>query len=170
MTDPLATGRTYRIGSGNIVVTATSSLHDTTIRFGAVSGTVFFDPTAPTGATAQIKVDMRTFDAGDPMKNWKLKNDVRADEFPTATFTLERLDGVKTNDDGTLTAAARGVIGWRGKQTTVTVAGSAAVDKSGMRAQGTFLLDVTLLGMATPKVLMFRVDPVVRVAVDFIAS
>jgi polyisoprenoid-binding protein YceI len=63
-----------------VVVHARSSVHDTDARWTKLSGLVTVDPADPgAGAEARVTVDMREFDAGDRMKNWKLRGDLEPD-------------------------------------------------------------------------------------------
>ena len=65
-----------------------SSVHDTTTVWDKVSGNIDADPDAIETAKATFTVDMTSFDAGDWLKNRKLRKDFDMDAHPTATFTL----------------------------------------------------------------------------------
>ena len=52
---------------------------------------------------------MTAFDAGDWLKNRKLRKDFELDGHPTATFTLERVSDV-VRDGAKFTAKAEGVL------------------------------------------------------------
>jgi len=149
-----------------VVVRARSSVHDTDTTWSRVSGTIEVDPDAPaTGATARLVVDMREFDAGDRLKNWKVKGDLEPDKYPEAVFTLARLERVTGGGAGKWDAAAAGAIEWRGRRAEVVASGSAVITPVAVSATARFELNVTHLGVKPPKVLMFKVDEVVSVEV-----
>jgi polyisoprenoid-binding protein YceI len=150
-----------------VVVKARSSIHDTTCVWSELSGTIDFDPAKPEAAAAEITVDMRVFDAGDRLKNWKLKGDLQ----PKAVFRLSRLDGV-TSATGSeaLSATAVGAIDWRGKTAEIRASGSATVTGTKIDAKCTFELNVRHLGVEPPKILMFKVDEIVAVSVELSAN
>ncbi|MGH6871324.1 MAG: YceI family protein [Rhizomicrobium sp.] len=72
-------------------------------RFGAVSGTLAFDPAAPEKSTLAATVDMTNIDTHVDELDKELRDNVfKAAKFPTATFTVTKI--VKTGDDtGTAT-------------------------------------------------------------------
>jgi polyisoprenoid-binding protein YceI len=150
-----------------IVVHARSSVHDTDARWTRLSGLVTVDPTAPgQGAEARVVVDMREFDAGDRMKNWKLRGDIEPDKYPEAVFTLSRLEDVRAGGAAErFEAAALGSIAWRGKVAQVKATGGALITDGRISATCKFELNVTHLGVKPPKLLMFKVDEVVLVEV-----
>ena len=63
----------YAISSGKLTVKARSRVHDTTTVWDKVSGDVDADPDAIEQAKATFSVDMTSFDAGDFLKNRKLR-------------------------------------------------------------------------------------------------
>jgi len=159
---------TYKLNGGSAVeVKARSSIHDTTTRWETVSGTVTADAEtlAETGASAAIAVDMTAFDAGDWLKNRKLKKDLDVANHPRAEFELFALTDVVRAEDGSFSAKAAGVLRWRGREASVEATGSGRFDGDRLEATAKFDLDVTTLGVKPPKVLMFKVEPVVSVEV-----
>lgn len=159
-------------GRSQILVRARSSIHDTNTTFSKISGRVEADGDTleETGATASFSVDMGAFDAGDWLKNRKLKKDMDPGRYPTATFELTELRDVKREDDGSFVARAVGTLAWRGRSLTVEVAGKGTLDDSGIDATGTFDLDIRELGMEPPKILMFKVEPEVTIEVTLRAT
>lgn len=158
---------TYKVVGGHVRVTARSSLHDTRTVWSRVEGTLEVDPDAPEAEPrAEIRVDMRELDTGDRLKNWKLKSDLAPDRYPTATFTLRRLENVRRENGGGFRADAVGLLAWRGRDTEVRLSGRGRLDASAVEAEGRFELDVRHLGVEPPKILMFRVEPVVEVEVQ----
>ncbi len=157
----------YAVGAGStLVVRARSSLHDTRTVWSAVSGEVTADPAtlATAGATASFTVDMTRFDAGDFLKNRKLRKDFELEDHPQATFTLTGLRDV-VDDGGRFRATATGVLRWRGREVELTVAGEGTLDASRLAATGRVELDIRTLGLTAPRFLMFKMEDVVTVEV-----
>ncbi|MBA3540692.1 MAG: YceI family protein [Deltaproteobacteria bacterium] len=158
----------YRIDSGTLTVKARSKLHDTTTVWSKLSGTAEADPDtlATAGATATFTIDMTTFDAGDWLKNRKLKSDFALDKHPTATFELRAVrDVVGGSGTPTFTATAEGVLRWRGKEVVLVLAGRGTLDRVTLAAAATFELDITQLGLTAPRFLMIKMEDVVSVDV-----
>ncbi len=157
---------TYRIDGGTLVVKATSKLHDTTTTWNKVTGTVTADPETlgSVGATASFDVDMTVFDAGDWLRNRKLRGDFALDDHPRATFELRSLrEVVRTGP--TFTATAEGVIKWRGKEAMVTMKGQGKLDDASVEASATFDFDIRKLGMTAPRFLVIKMSDEVTIEV-----
>ncbi len=148
---------------------ARTAAHDTKTRFAKLEGTIDFDADDTKSARADLTLDMRVFDAGDRLKNWKLKTDLEPDQYPTATFTLARFLDIHEVTAGQYTATALGQLAWRDATPMVKVKGVASVDRRSIDARASFELDVRDLGIAPPRFLMFRVEDVVRVQVSLFA-
>ncbi|HPH69573.1 MAG TPA: YceI family protein [Kofleriaceae bacterium] len=157
----------YVIGNGSqLSVKARSSVHDTVTVWNKVTGTLTADveTLATAGAEAAATVDMTEFDAGDWLKNRKLRKDYDMDAHPRATFELSNLSNVVRTGQ-TFTATAHGVLGWRGKRVNVAIAGKGTLSATAFDATGTFELDIRNLGLQAPKVLMFKVQDEVTVEI-----
>jgi polyisoprenoid-binding protein YceI len=157
----------YRVDSGKLTVKARSKVHDTTTVWSKVSGTVEADAEtlSTKGATATFTVDMTAFDAGDWLKNRKLRNDFDMDSHPVATFELRSVrDVVRTGP--TFTATAEGAIKWRGKEVLVELKGHGKLDDVGVEATATFPLDIKRLGLQPPRFLMFKMEDEVLIDVS----
>lgn len=155
----------YQILAGKLTVRARSKLHDTTTVWDRISGDVEADAEtlATAGAQATFRVDMTACDAGDWLKNRKLRKDFDLAGHPEATFELRALrDVVRTG--ATFTAAADGVLRWRGKEVALTLAGRGQLDAGALEASATFELDIRKLGLAAPRFLMIKMDD--EVAID----
>lgn len=159
----------YKLQRGLVEVKARSTVHDTTTKFEKLDGTIDFDPDATKNARAEIAVDMRVFDAGDRLKNWKLKSDLEPDKHPTAGFTLNQFTDIHEVTAGNYTATAVGQLRWRGQVANITVKGTARVDRRSIEATASFDLNVRDLGVTPPKILMFKVEDVVTVQVSLLA-
>jgi polyisoprenoid-binding protein YceI len=156
----------YQVTAGKLTVRARSKIHDTTTVWDRITGDVEADPDtlATAGAVASFRVDMTSFDAGDWLKNRKLRKDFDLEGHPTATFELRTLRDVR-RDGPTFTATAEGVLRWRGKEVALTLAGTGRLDGAGLEASATFELDIRSLGLSAPRFLMFKVEDEVAIEV-----
>ena len=154
----------YAIASGKLTVKARSSVHDTTTTWDKLSGDVDADPDAIEAAKATFTVDMTAFDAGDWLRNRKLRKDFEMDANPRATFTLQRVSDVQ-RDGAKFTAKAYGVLRWRGKEVPLELAGSGTLDKERVAASATFELDIRKLGLSPPRFFVFKMEDEVTVSV-----
>lgn len=158
----------YAIGArSSLVVTATSKVHDTKTTWSVVRGDVEADPAtlATAGATATFTVDMTQFDAGDWLKNRKLKKDFDLEGHPQATFRLTAVRDVIPDAAGGFTATAEGVLEWRGKSVPLVIAGKGTLDDQRLSATGRFELDIKKLGLSAPRFLMIKMADEVAVEV-----
>ena len=155
----------YRVDAGKLTVQARSKLHDTTTVWDKVSGDVEADANAIEAARATFAVDMTSFDAGDWLKNRKLKKDFDMEAHPKATFELRSVKDV-VRDGAKFTATAEGVLRWRGKEVVLTLAGRGTVDDVRVEATATFELDIKKLGLAAPRFLMIKMEDEVSVEVS----
>ncbi len=157
----------YTVGAGSkLVVKARSSVHDTTTTWDTISAEVDADPDtlATAGAKATFTVDMTSFDAGDWLKNRKLKKDFEMEAHPKAVFELTAVKDV-VRDGAEFTATAEGVLKWRGKEVPLVVQGKGTLDGGRLAASGRFELDIRKLGLEAPRFLMFKMEDVVAVDV-----
>jgi polyisoprenoid-binding protein YceI len=158
----------YRVSSGTLTVQARSRVHDTTTVWSKLAGEIEADPEtlATAGATARFEVDMTAFDAGDFLKNRKLRKDFDLANHPTARFELAAVTAV-VRDGPTFSATARGMLTWRGRSVELVLAGQGKLDDMAVTASATFELDIRTLGLSAPRFLMFKVEDEVTVAVKF---
>lgn len=155
----------YGVRAGKLTVQARSKLHDTTTVWDKVSGEVEADAANIENARATFAVDMTSFDAGDWLKNRKLKKDFDMDAHPTATFELRGVKDV-VRDGAKFTATAEGVLRWRGKEVVLTLAGRGTLDDVNVDAAATFELDIKKLGLSAPRFLMIKMEDEVSVEVS----
>lgn len=163
----------YRIERGTLTVKAKSRLHDTTTVWSVVRGEVEADADtlATAGAVATFTVDMTQFDAGDWLKNKKLRSDFEMDKHPEARFALQKVrDVVREGGSNAFTAIAEGMLAWRGREVTLTITGKGTLDANGVAASASFPLDIRTLGMKAPRFLMFKMEDEVMVEVAFAGS
>ncbi len=150
--------------SGTLTVKARSSVHDTTTVWDKITGNVEADPDAIERATATFTVDMTSFDAGDWIKNRKLRKDFDLEQHATATFVLERVSDVVRDGDA-FTAKAEGRLRWRGKDVVLKLAGRGTLDRTRVEATATFELDIRTLGLSAPRFFVFKMEDQVTVDV-----
>ena len=155
----------YAINGGKLTVKARSSVHDTTTVWDKVTGDVDASADAIEKATATFSVDMTKFDAGDFIKNRKIRKDFDMDAHPTATFALHRVSDVK-RDGNRFTAKAEGTLRWRGKEVPLVLAGSGSLDDKQVEARATFELDIRKLGLSAPRFFVFKMEDEVTVEVS----
>jgi polyisoprenoid-binding protein YceI len=161
----------YRVESGSsLVVRARSSIHDTDTKFSKVTGTVEADPDTleSAGAKATFTVEMAAFDAGDFLKNRKLKKDLELASYPTAEFELTGLRDVNRNGDS-FEAVAIGTIRYRGREKIMEIRGTGTMTGDVIEATGSFDMDIRDFGMKPPKILMFKVEPEVTIDIALVA-
>ena len=161
----------YRIdgAASGVVVEARSSIHDSRTTWSGVAGTIEADPADLVGATAAITIDMTRHDAGDFLRNRKLRKDLHVDRYPSARFRLVRLRDVSRRGGDAFSAAADGVIEWHDRQVEVSAAGEGTVTSDRIAATARFEIDVRALGVEPPRFLMFKVEEVVAVTVTLLA-
>ena len=155
----------YRIDGGKLTVQARSKIHDVRTVWDKITGQVDADPDAIEKAGAMVTVDMTAADAGDWLKNRKLKSDFELEAHPRATFELGAVKDV-VREGQRFTATAEGVLRWRGKEVALSIAGRGMVDAARVEATATFDLDIRTLGLVAPRVLMIKMDDVVSVEVS----
>jgi polyisoprenoid-binding protein YceI len=156
----------YEVTAGRLTVRARSRIHDTTTVWDRIAGEVEADPDtlATAGAAASFRVDMTSFDAGDWLRNRKLRKDFDLAGHPSATFELRTLRDVR-RDGPTFTATAEGVLRWRGKEVALTLDGKGTLDERGLEATATFELDIRKLGLSAPRFLMLKMEDEVAIEV-----
>ncbi len=155
----------YSVTAGKLSVKARSRVHDTTTVWDKVTGEVDADPDAIEKAKASFAVDMTSFDAGDWLKNRKLRKDFDMDDHPRATFELRGVSEV-VRDGAKFTAKAEGVLRWRGNELVLVLAGQGTLERDRLEASATFELDIRKLGLQPPKFFVFKMEDEVTVEVS----
>jgi len=145
-------------------VQARSRVHDVSTTWSKITSEVDADPDAVEAAKATFTVDMTAFDAGDWLKNRKLRKDFALDEHPSATFTLDRVSGV-VREGAKFEAKAEGTLRWRGKSVPLKLSGRGSLDANQLTATATFELDIKLLGLQAPKFFIVKMEDIVTVSV-----
>jgi polyisoprenoid-binding protein YceI len=161
----------YKIDSqsSKLVVTARSSVHNTDTSWRGITGTIEAPLDNLEATKATIEVDMTTADAGDWLKNRKLRKDMDFDKYPRASLKVERLSDVQ-QDGSQVSATLHGTLSWRGKSMAIEAKGSGTLSESDLSASGSFELNVTQLGITPPKVLMIKIEDVVGCQVELSAK
>jgi polyisoprenoid-binding protein YceI len=150
--------------TGSMKVQARSRVHDVSTTWSKITAEVDADPDAVEAAKATFTVDMTQFDAGDWLKNRKLRKDFALDDHPTATFTLDRVSDV-VRDGAKFEAKAEGTLRWRGKTVPLKLSGRGSLDAAKLSASASFELDIKLLGLQAPKFFIVKMEDVVTVEV-----
>ncbi len=153
----------YTIDSkaSKLVVTARSSVHDTDCLWTGITGSIDADLGQLEGTQAEVSVDMTTADAGDWLKNRKMRKDMDFERHPKATIQIDSLSNVQADGDK-VSATLEGTLSWRGKSISVSVRGEGKLDDNELRAEGKFDLDITQLGIKPPKILMIKIGDIVN--------
>lgn len=157
----------YQIGAGSqLRVTARSKVHDSSTVWDTITGEVEAEAAtlATAGAKARFVVDLAKFDAGDWLKNRKLRKDYDLDHDAQAELELTGLDDVVADGDR-FRATARGLLRWRGKEVVLAIAGDGRLTGDRLEATGRFELDIRTLGLTAPRFLMFKVEDAVAIEV-----
>jgi hypothetical protein len=158
----------YRVHKGLLTVTAEGS--DTVVRFDKMAGSIELDPEDPPAKVkGELSVDLRSFDAGDRFKNWKIESELGAEQHPTAELTLARLEGVTEESPGKFRGRGRAQIRWRGKRVDVTCRGHGLVSRRELEVRATFELSVRELGLPPASFLLFRSGDALKVDVVVVA-
>jgi polyisoprenoid-binding protein YceI len=155
----------FAVNAGKLTVKARSRVHDTTTVWDKVTGDVDADPDAIEAARATFSVDMTAFDAGDWLKNRKLRKDFDMDAHPRATFELREVSEV-VRDGAKFQAKAKGVLRWRGKDVELVLTGTGMLDRERLEAAATFQLDIRKLGLSAPKFFVIKMEDEVTVEVS----
>lgn len=160
----------YTIDSqtSKLVVTARSSVHNTDTEWRGIKGAINADLSSLASIAGDISVDMTTADAGDWLKNRKLRKDMDFAKHPKATVQIDRLEDI-SQEGAKVSATLHGTLHWRSKSVPIVVSGSGTLSDTELHAQGNFELDMTKLGITPPKVLMIKVEDVVHCKVDIVA-
>lgn len=154
-----------------MVVRARSRIHDTTTTWSSIAGEIHADPSTldSHGARATFTVDMSAFDAGDFLKNRKLKKDLDVAHHPQATFEVTGIRDIAHSMNDQFKATVTGALRWRGRAVELSIAGVGTMNRDRIDARGTFDLDVRSLGVTPPRFLMFKVEDEVTVEVTLSA-
>ena len=144
-----------------LVVMARSKVHDTTLVWTGVRGSIEADLSDLSATRSDITVDMSTGDAGDWVKNRKLRKELNFEKNPSASFALESIGDLQHTGDS-VSATLKGKLSWRGKTIDVSVQTQGTLNESSLVVSGKFDIDMTLLGIKAPKVLMIKIDDVVN--------
>lgn len=126
-------------GVNNAVFKLDAPLEAITGSASGVSGTISFDPAAPTGARGKIVVASASLHVPNPMMKEHLHGDqwLNVAKFPEITFEAKELKNVKTKDHDT-TADIHGTFTLHGvsKEVTVPARLTYLKDKLGARTNG----------------------------------
>src|SRR5690606_13688149 len=127
-----------RIERGRVLVTARSSIHDARTERSVVTGIAEVVPAeVAVDPRLAVEVDMTRFDAGDLLRNRKVRKDREVDRHHLARVTLGGLEEVTTTADG-FAARVRGHLAWHDRSIEVVARGNGRLDGHGFQASATF--------------------------------
>lgn len=165
----------YRIVSerSEVVIDATSNVHPIHNRARGIEGFVELELRADdsvdlaAGAAAELVLAVDRLSGSNPLETRELRRRIDARRFPAITGRLDELGAAA--EAGAY--RARGEVTFRGvtrpaeDEIRVTSEGNGA-----LRIEGAHEFDIREFGMEPPRILMLRVDPVVRVRIDLVAE
>lgn len=165
----------YRIvaESSEVLIDARSNVHPIHQRARGVEGVVDLairdDGSVDTAAatTAEIALATDRLQARNPLETRELRRRIDARRYPVITG---RLDGLRATDTAG-TYVAHGIVTFRGTERPAEDEIRVTCDAAGaLHIEGTHEFDIRTFGMEPPRVLMMRVEPVVRVRIDLVAE
>lgn len=156
-----------------VLIDATSNVHPIHHRARGIAGFVDLElrddgsVDLAAGAAAELVLAVDRLEGSNPLENRELRRRIDARRFPVITG---RLDELRENGDAG-NYVARGDVTFRGvtrqaeDEIRVTSPGAGA-----LRIEGAHDFDIREFGMEPPRILILRVEPVVRVHVDLLAE
>jgi polyisoprenoid-binding protein YceI len=145
--------------SSRVVIDASSSVHPIHTEASGVSGWVELGD----GARGEVSFPVDRLRSGNPIEDRELRRRILAGRHPAIKGELTEL--VPTDDDGGYDA--EGTITFRGVSRACSGAlVIEATDDDGVRITGSSTFDVRDFGMEPPRILLLRVHPEVRVAIE----
>jgi len=165
----------YRIvgDASEVVIDARSNVHPIHQRARGVDGFVDVEMNADgsvdlaQGVTAEISLATDRLVGSNPLETRELRRRIDARTHPTITGRLDDLRAA----DAPGAYNARGVVTFRGVSRPAEDELRITRDESGaLHVEGTHEFDVREFGMEPPRVLMMRVEPIVRIRIDVVAE
>ena len=163
----------YRVDTGGsrLVARARSPMHEVQIIWNSMRGTVSVDPSNPTkGVEATVEVDMLQYDAGDWLRNRKIRKDLALPRYPLATMELRKLMNLEAGSTGELHGEMEALLHWRDRTVSLPVRGQGKVSDKSLFAVCTFQLEMGQLGISVPTFLMFRMDELVSLEATVVGT
>ncbi len=140
-----------------------SNVHDFQVVWHQLRGDIVVDPSAlANGAEVSIEVDMNDFDAGDRLRNRKLRSDLELDKNPRAWLDQVTIKEIVQAADGEFEGAIAARLRYRGCESAVVVWGQGKIDAQSISLTCEMSLRMQELGIVAPRFLMFRVADEVR--------
>jgi hypothetical protein len=164
----------YRIAAdaSSVTIDARSNVHPIHQRAGGIDGFVdvaMLDDGSVDlahGATAEISLPTDRLVGSNPLETRELRRRIDARSHPTITG---RLDGLwAAGEPGAY--VANGVVTFRGESRPAEDELRIELDDDGaLHVEGDHEFDIRDFGMDPPRVLVMRVEPIVRVRIDVVA-
>lgn len=165
--------QTFRIDSrrSQVTLVARSSIHDVECVGRKVSGTLTGNPDSIADNPAiDVTVEMKSFDAGDWLKNRTLHGYFEVKKHATSTFALREIRAVERMDDGRYRATLVGTFEFQGKRYPLEASCTARVNARELSGDAEFSLFLPDMGLQAPSFLFVKMDDTVRVRVHLEAT
>ena len=165
----------YRIvaDASEVVIDARSNVHPIHQRARGVDGFVDLEMAADgsvdlaQGVTAEISLATDRLVGSNPLETRELRRRIDARSHPTITGRLDDLQAADTPG----AYLARGVVTFRGESRPAEDELRITRDEHGaLRVEGSHEFDIREFGMEPPRVLLMRVEPIVRIRIDVVAE
>ncbi len=165
----------YRIvpERSEVLIDAASNVHPIHNRARGIEGFVDLDLLddgsldLAAGAAAELVLAVDRLSGSNPLETRELRRRIDARRFPAITG---RLDELRESGEGR-SYLARGEVMFRGvtrpAEDEIRVTG---LGEGALRIEGAHDFDIREFGMDPPRILMLRVEPVVRVQVNIVAT
>lgn len=143
-----------------------ATMHTVRGHLGEASGRIAFDPESGL-ATGEVVVDVSRADTGIERRDRKMHEKVlESDRFPTAVYTVERIDLPGSLQQGRNEIQLHGILDFHGSNHPVAV--PAVVTLEGDRVSATGWLEVPYVdwGLPDPSFFVLRVGKTVRVELE----
>lgn len=153
----------YRIDSSRsrVVIDATSNVHPIHTETSGLTGWIDLDG-ALAGGHVELAVDQLR--SGNPLEDAELRRRIDARRYPTITGDVTAVEEAGDHWRVAGDVTFRGVTRAHRDDMTVETLGDGSV-----RIAGSSTFDIREFGMSPPRILLLRVHPDVRVAVDVVA-
>lgn len=121
--------------------------------------------------TVTVTVPLARLDTGIALRNRHLREKyLETAAYPSAELSVARSALAFPVDGQTVSRTAPGTMKLHGVRRPVTFSYSAHRDGASSRVQGTVRLDIRDYGIVTPEFLLVKVNPIVDVSADFVAT
>lgn len=143
-----------------------ATMHVVEGHLGSASGRIAFDPESGL-ATGEVVVDLAGAETGIERRDRKMHEKVlESDRFPTAVYTLERIDLPGPLQQGRNEVQLHGILDFHGSSHPVAVPAVATIDGERLSATGWLEVPYVDWGLPDPSFFILRVGKTVRVELE----